>query len=1120
MATEGASSEIIEKQRTKLLNVLQQDPDSILDTLTSRRLISEEEYETLEEITDPLKKSRKLLILIQKKGEASCCCFLKCLSNAFPASASTLGLKHVPWLGTKETVGVSRDSEDPFCLGTITPENAEIAELSEEKESLGLRAPEFFTHKESDHGEPAVSSWETKEGCGTPQVTTSRSVKRVEYEVPSSITFLRDGQRYEEPDDSLYLEEGEHQEYLGYPEDETVLEEGAGDDPQCFVYDNEEEYEENEETMGFPDEDSNCDHASETSVSLEEEEKIAEERKRVFQHVLSCLNMDRSRKLLPDFVKQFSIDRGCEWTPETPGDLAWNFLMKVQALDLTARDFILRHKVVDEENTEELLAGIEKLGIGDTQTINPLDVLCACMLCADSSLQREVMSNMYQCQFALPLLLPDPENNKSILMMGAMKDLKQHSTQSSGGPPWETDTFVSRMKMPVISFVRLGHCSFSKSRILNTLLSSSQQKPHKFFLHRDLSVPVLPRQISDGLVEVTWCFPDNKELKGSPHVFQKPVAVANLRGDLESFWIQFGFLVEVSSAVFFFTDCLGEKEWDLLMFLGEDAIERCYFILGPQAKESEEAYIFQRILKLKPSQLLFWEVEEAGDRRKTMETLQTALQEVMSSALRCVSLEDMASLARELGIHVDQDFEVTQDTQVSSRTIEGENQQSLSQTKSPPESQAQKPIREPGTQCEDSQNALIFHQTPVFMPYPAHPWPLPLKAGSNFSHVPLRAPWVVSSQFRSQQRAKWFFPFPHQNTSVHSRGQNFGIKSFQPWRFYSRGRFTKCSATPQQYHVNGPFGKSQRQTSHVQSHPEGRQRTLQKSGTVVSRVGHMHSPASQAIKAAGKPQPEKACAQGIQLTKAAGKSIKIPSHIKYPHPQPCQPAGAIQEWIIPISHQGVQQTTQGRPSDLAFKPGSQSTSGSKLSSTSQSSCHQSKFQSKHFQPKPFQPVPSQKKLSHTHPSHAKPSDLNPSHANPTHVRPSHAKPTHSQTSQANSHHPHPSHAKPSHQNPSHANPTHVQPSHANPTHPQPFHAKPTHPQSSQAKPTHPQSSQAKPTHPQSSQAKPSPSQSTQFKAPKPHQSQSKSFQPRPTQPKSSQTKPSQAKAFHPRTGRR
>lgn len=1015
MASEGASSEIIEKQRTKLLNVLQQDPDSILDTLTSRRLISEEEYETLEAITDPLKKSRKLLILIQKKGEDSCCCFLKYLSNAFPESASTLGLKQeVPRQGTEEIVEVSRGLEDSFSLGTITPE---IAELSEEKECLGLGAPEFFTCKESSHREPAVPSWENQEGRGAQQVTAPRSVKGVEYEVPASVSFLSDRQRYEEPDDSLYLEEGDDEESLGYPED--VLEEGASDDPQCFVYDNEEECE-YEENMG----------------SSGEEEKSAEERKRVFQHVLSCLNMDRNRKLLPEFVRQFSIDRGCEWTPKTPGDLAWNFLMKVQALDSTARDSILRPEVAGEENEEELLAGIEKLGIGDPQTIHPLDVLCACMLCADSSLQREVMSNMYQCQFALPLLLPDAENNKNLLMVGALKDLKQPSAQSSGGPLRETDTFLGLTKMPVISFVRLGHCSFSKSRIVNTLLSSSQQKPHPFFLHQDLSVPVLPRQISDGLVEVTWCFPD-KLLKESPHAFQKPVAVANLRGDLESFWIQFGFLVEVSSGLFFFTDCLGEKEWDLLMFLGEDTIERCYFILSPQAKESEEAQIFQRILKLKPSQLLFWEAEEAEDRRKTMEALQAALQEVMSSPLRCVSLEEMASLARELGIQVDQDFEVTQDIHVSPRTVEGENQQPCSQTKSPAESGAQEPIREPGAQCDDGQNALVFHQTPVYMPYPGHPWPMPIKAGGNFYHVPLNAPWVMGSHFGSQQRAKWFFPFPHQNTSVHSRGQNFGIKYFQPWRCYSRGRFTNCSAKSQQ-NQNGPFGRSQRQTSH----PENRQtsRTLQRSGTAASRVGHIHSPDSQATKATGKPHPEKARAQGMQLTKAAGKSIRTQSHIKHPHPPLCQPAGAIQERIIPTSHQEAQRTTQGRPSDLAFKPGSQSTSGNKHSSASQYNSHPPNFQSKHFQPKPFQPVPS-----HSQPSQAKPTHLKPSHANSTHVQPSHAKPAHlqssqtkpspSQSTQFTAHKPQQSQSKPSQQRPSQPKSSQTKPSQARASHP-------------------------------------------------------------------------------------
>ncbi|XP_055457046.1 caspase recruitment domain-containing protein 6 [Psammomys obesus] len=265
MATEGTSSEIIERQRTKLLNVLQQDPDSFLDTLTSRRLISEEEYETLEEITDPLKKSRKLLILVQKKGEDSCCCFLKCLSNAFPELAATLAFKYgAPQQGTEAArpAGVSLDSE-------YAAEKAETAATSEEEAT-----PEFFTYEESNSKEPAVYSGEKEEGRGSPQVTEPHSVERAEYEVPASITYLHDGQRYEEPDDSLYLGEGEYQESVGYPEDvETTVEEGAFDGLQCYVCDDEEECE-YEETTGFSDEES-CE-ASETGVSLEEEEKSTE----------------------------------------------------------------------------------------------------------------------------------------------------------------------------------------------------------------------------------------------------------------------------------------------------------------------------------------------------------------------------------------------------------------------------------------------------------------------------------------------------------------------------------------------------------------------------------------------------------------------------------------------------------------------------------------------------------------------------------------------------------------------------------------------------------------------------------------------------------------------------
>ncbi|XP_032193405.1 caspase recruitment domain-containing protein 6 [Mustela erminea] len=1088
MAAESVPSELIERERKKLLEILQQDPDSVLDTLTSRRLVSEEEYETLENITDPLKKSRKLLILVQKKGEVCCQHFLKCLLSTFPESATIWGLEHELLkhenIQPPQPIGVNKNSEDFFSSGEKQPENPEITVFFTEKEHLDMGISESFGEKKTSHKETAWTSSEDEKEYNMPEVISPHSVENPEYEIPATVVYLQDGQRYEKPDDSLYLGREEYLESVGYSEDaEPAVEEEDYNDSEHRVYDGEEGWTYSE-TLHFSEEEQSYED-SETGMSLEEEEeeeeeeegeekeeeeeKRIEERKNVFQDVLSCLNMDRSRKLLPDVVKQFSSDRGCMWTPETPGDLAWNFLMKVQALDVTARDTVLRHKVPDEDGKEELVTGVENLEIRDVQTIHPFDVLCASMLCSDSSLQREVMSNMYQCGFALPLLLPDAENNKSILMLGAMKDIvKKWSTQSSGGPPGDTEKFL---KIPVISFVRLGYCSFSKSRILNRLLGPAQLKSHKIFLHQDFTVPVLPRQISDGLVEITWHFPERDCLKENPSFFQKPVALANLRGDLENFWTQFGFLVEISSAVFFFTDYLGEKEWDLLMFLGEAATERLYFVLSPQAQESEEAQLFQRILKLKPSQLLFWEEEEAGGRGKNMEGLQAALQEVMSSSLRCVTMEEMGSLARELGIQVDQDFENVQGIHSSSseNLAEDERQQRHGQSESSSESAAEMPVSGPGA----SWNLQTFHPTPVLMPPQENSYPLPTRIGGNFNHMSLKAPWVMGSHFWSEQRTRWFRPWPFQKTRGYGRGQSFRSQYFPPQRFYSPGRFIKFPRTSWGYCMD----KTRPVSQHVQAWPKRPQEdrtmgALKRSGAVVSHIGHFHSLGLQPAGTVGKPQPKQAYAQRTQPTRATGKPIKTTSHIKGLYPQAFQPAGAIQKPIRPAFQQGAKLKAQDGPSNPTFQMGSYPKSNSKCLPSSQFTSNQPKP----FQVNQSQPVPSQPKPTHTKPTHPRPSQAKPSPPKPTQPK------------------PYPPQA-----------------SQSKPSQPRPAQPKPCSPQASQSKPSQPRPAQPKPCSPQASQSKPSQPRPAQPKPCSPQASQSKPSQPRTTQPKSCRTSPSQAK---------
>ncbi|XP_036994419.2 caspase recruitment domain-containing protein 6 [Artibeus jamaicensis] len=1057
MAAGSASSEMIERERKKLLEILQRDLDSVLDSLSSRRLISEDEYEALEDMTDPLKKSRKLLILVQKKGEVSCQHFLKCLFSTFPESATTWGLRHEfsQHENTEplESMGMSKSSEEPLSRGEKQPENSEPTVPCTDKEHLDLETSETFLDKKTSYGGTAWP-WRAGDKDGhIPAVPLPRSGEEVHYEVSEAVYHLQDGQRYDEIDDSLYLGEEDYLESVMCSEDaDSAVEKEDPSDPEHLVYAGEQEPVYLETTEFSLEEQSGG--GSEMGLSLEEEkEERMEERRRVFKDVLSCLNLDRSRKLWPDVVRQFSLDRGCKWTPETPGDLAWNFLMKVQALDVTARDSVLRQDALHAESGGEWPAGVEKAAIRDVRAVHPLDVLCASVLCSDSALQRQVLASMYRCRFALPLLLPDAENNRSILMLGAMRDVvKEQPARALGGPAGETEKFLMRMKMPVISFVRLGDCSISKSRILNALLRPDPQKSRKIFLHRDGALPGSPRQISEGLVEIAWCFPDGDSLMENAHLFQEPVAVTNLRGDIERFWLQFGFLMEVSSAVFFFTDCLGEKEWDLLMFLGEAAIERCYFVLSSQARESEEAQMFQTILNLRPSQLLFWEEEEAGETEGNMESLQAALREVTSSSLRRLSVEDMGPLARELGIQVDQDLENVEGTRVPpsedrAGTVEDEGPQRHRQPESSSKSTAELPVKEPGAGGEVSPAPQGGHLSPGVRPHPQNSCFFPIMIGGHFNHVPLRAPWVMGSRFGSRQKSRWFYPSTFQNSWVHSQGRSFGVQHFQPLRFCSGGRLIKFSRPPRGHPMRGLFGRPLRPGSQcVQARPRRPQATgaCERPAIIMaSQIRPPHPLGSRPEGPLGKLQPKQAHLRAAQPAEATGKLMRTPFHTVDPHSQVCQPAGVMQRPVRPTFQQGFKPKTQGGPLNPAVQMGSHPTSSNKFLPGSPFS-QPKPSQYKHPQPKPSQPTSSQ---------------------------------------------------------------------------PKPTQTKPPQPQPSQAKSSPSRPAQSQPRQPQPSQAKSSPSRPTQSQPRQPQSSQPRP-QPRPTQPRSSQASHSQAKTSYARAGPR
>ncbi|XP_054850103.1 interferon-induced very large GTPase 1-like [Eublepharis macularius] len=407
---------------------------------------------------------------------------------------------------------------------------------------------------------------------------------------------------------------------------------------------------------------------AEVQQELEQEEKHpAKEREKAIKDVFRKLKLQKKKsKFSLQEVLEISSGSLKESIPCAVGDLPWHFLRKVLALNVTARSTSLEKEASDDQKTRE---EEEENMIDDSIfctvrtdesiSVNPLDVLCAVLLYSESFLQREILFKMSMCQFALPLLLPPLETSQCTLMLWAMRDVvkkwRPHSLADSRGFREESLVLTS---MPTISFVRMGSLSFSKSKFLNEFLSPSQQH-HDFFVHRDIEGGNIPRRIADGFVEITWYFPGGQK---SLDLFPEPLAVANLHGDAEAHWVQFSFLSEISSAIFIFAEHIGIREYALLSSLKESST-KYYFILENRGGKVNETLNFLKklvpVLHLSKSHILV--KNSMTNTAEFVEQLRSTIGRIINCPLKCVSIQEMATVAHELTIQVDEDFKECQD---------------------------------------------------------------------------------------------------------------------------------------------------------------------------------------------------------------------------------------------------------------------------------------------------------------------------------------------------------------------------------------------------------------------------------------------------------------------------
>ncbi|XP_051935120.1 uncharacterized protein si:dkey-202l22.6 [Hippocampus zosterae] len=281
-------------------------------------------------------------------------------------------------------------------------------------------------------------------------------------------------------------------------------------------------------------------------------------------------------------------------------------------------------------------------------SINPLDLVTAVFICANTFLQQEITAHMLQCQFAVPLILPhvDDRESNSFLLWPLRGVVRQWQPQSVDSHQQIQEAVLASTSMPMISCARLGPCSISKSEVLNHVFSSET------FIHKGMEGGQLPRSLSDGLVETAWYLPT-----GDPNrdIFPVPVVFCNLRGEASTHEKCLSLLSQASSVVILFCSNPKKKE-KLLLASCKDMTAKLILIDLSEAETMEDKAV--KFVDMNLAEAIGHpDASIVSGRALNAENLANVLCDTVKHFLpdlKLVTLEGAAKLAVELGLHCDE----------------------------------------------------------------------------------------------------------------------------------------------------------------------------------------------------------------------------------------------------------------------------------------------------------------------------------------------------------------------------------------------------------------------------------------------------------------------------------
>ncbi|XP_053518801.1 LOW QUALITY PROTEIN: interferon-induced very large GTPase 1-like [Artibeus jamaicensis] len=278
-----------------------------------------------------------------------------------------------------------------------------------------------------------------------------------------------------------------------------------------------------------------------------------------------------------------------------------------------------------------------------TSHIHPMDIQMAILYCADNLARQYIFSKLSICQFALPLLIPNPCNSQIEFSLWSLSQIRKSWQEARKSSKEEKINFKNKqmccVSTPIVSFIRVGNnFSASKSQIMNCLLSNRR---HDVFFHRHCRGSTKDCLLMKGVVEICWFCPGGED----EDRFGNCLALTNLHGDAKEHEKQLSFLQEVSSLIV------------VLMSTSDDNKENQKIVRDLSQSPKPLIYLLdnkEKIMVNTSGQKVRIGIRNRNEAELTEELI-TTITYLLELSHTALSLEDCAPYARKQGFLIDED---------------------------------------------------------------------------------------------------------------------------------------------------------------------------------------------------------------------------------------------------------------------------------------------------------------------------------------------------------------------------------------------------------------------------------------------------------------------------------